>query len=130
MANLSIQDILKAFSALLVPSTKLPTIPAPLILAGATFRSGLSPRKIASRIITRQSEAGAYIGPLTDGSDNVAEKMELIRVEEIVYALQNEAKIPVSIKVGQQVDGTFVGVGSGIIQGVTTTIGEGNAVIQ
>ena len=128
--NLPINDIIKMFASLLIPSFKLPKIPAILVLTGAQFRSGLSPRKIASRIITRQHEAGAPQGPLPSGGENISEKMEIIRIEEIVSALQNEAKVETTIKAGQQIDGTFVGVGSGYIKGVTITTGKGNAVIR
>jgi hypothetical protein len=128
--SLPIGDIIKMFSSLLVPTTKLPSIPPALILSGAQFRTGLSPRKIASRIISRQHEAGAPQGPLNDGSDNIEEKMEVIRVEEMIYALQNEAKVEVTVKPGQQVDGTFAGIGSGYIKGQTITNGKGQAVIR
>jgi hypothetical protein len=128
--NLPMNDIIKMFASLLIPTIKLPNIPPALILTGAQFRGGLSPRKIASRIITRQHEAGAPQGPLSDGSESVTEKMELIRLEEIIYAIQNEAKVEVTVKPGQQVDGTFAGIGSGYIKGVTITTGKGNAIIR
>ena len=38
-----------------------PSVPTPLILVGVPRRSGLSPTKIASRIIARKSEAVHYL---------------------------------------------------------------------
>ena len=39
-------------------------LPPQLLLIGAKLRPGLSPRNIASRIISRQSEAGAPVGDI------------------------------------------------------------------
>lgn len=124
--SLPIDKIIKMFASLLIPTFNFPTIPSALILTGAQFRTGLSPRRITSRIISRQHEAGAIQGPLPSGMDSVIEKMELIRIQEIVRALQNDAKIEVSIQPGQQI----TGFGYGAIAGKTITIGKGNAVIR
>jgi hypothetical protein len=70
-----------------LPSTPLTPMPPPILLTGANMRPGLSARNIAARIIARQSEAGAPVGALADGSQNVAEAMEVIRVEEIISAV-------------------------------------------
>ena len=73
----------------------------PIILyAGSSNRPGLSAKEIASNIITRQSEAGAPVGTNTDGSRNVAEAMEVIRVEEILKALKLTGKIEIVIPAG------------------------------
>lgn len=130
MPSLNTSDIIKMFSTLLIPTVKMPTVPSVLILMGAEFRNGLSPRRIAHRIIVDQGRIGAPMGDLPDGSPSITEQMELIRVQAIVEALQTEAKIEVAIAPGQQVDGTFVGVGSGYIKGLTTTIGSGSAIIR
>lgn len=132
MTNFGIKDIVKMFGALLIPTISLKTMPPLLILAGAQYRTGLSPRNIANRIKSRigDSSVGGYIADLPDGSENVMNKVYEIIAEEIVSALQTEAKIDVTIKAGQQVDGTFVGWGSGKINGVTTTVGTGNAIIR
>lgn len=127
-SNLSVSDIVKMFSALLVPTINLPPLPPQLILSGSKFRGGLSPRKIAARIITRQTEAGAYIGPLPDGGENVSEKMEIIRIEELIYAIQNEAKVEVAINPGQEIDGVVTP--AGVVKGFTRKIGNGSAIIR
>lgn len=77
-----------------------PTVPTPLILLGVKSRSGLSPTKIASRIIARKSEAGLPVGVLPSGGISPDEIMERIRIEEIVKAFQNDAVITVAIPPG------------------------------
>jgi hypothetical protein len=76
------------------------TVPSPLILAGAPLRSGLSPTKIASRIIARKSEAGLPVGALPSGGASPDELMERIRVEEIIKAIQQEGVVTVAIRPG------------------------------
>lgn len=125
-----VKDVVKAILSLFKPHSKLPKVPPTLILTGSQLRPGLSPRKITSRIIARQAEAGAYMGDMPDGSENVTEKMELIRLEELIYALHNETRVDVVVRPGQQIDGTFVGVGSGYIKGMTITNGTGHALIR
>ena len=104
--DLPLKDILKSILSIF----KIPDVPTPPIdpisILGSIKNPGLSPRKIASNIIARQSEAGAPFGPLPSGSDNVAEKMEMIRVEEIIKSLQQDARITVSIPPGILVNGT------------------------
>lgn len=127
MSNV-IKIILGAF--LLSKQIKTP-IPPPLLLVGARNRSGLSAKSIASRIISRQSEAGAPVGPLADGSKNISEAMEVIRVEEIVNALITEAKIEIAIPPGVPITGVGGNVGGPvIIQGATTSYGSGVGVIS
>ena len=106
-------------------------IPPALILAGGLQRPGMSAMSIASKIISRQGEAGVVGGPLPDGSQNVAEAMEVIRIEEILNAIKNEAKIEVVINPGITVmtqgsnsGGPLVGIGT------TTGIGTGTAIIR
>lgn len=93
-------------------STKTPVepIPAPIIIQGGLIRPGLNAKEIAARIISRQSEAGAPVGALANGADSVTEKMEIIRVEEIINALLTESKIEVAIPPGTPV--TTVGPGN------------------
>ena len=124
ITDYSMDDIVKMLGALLIPNINLPTIPPVLIMSGAAFRTGLSPRKIAARIIARQSEAGAYSGILPDGSANVMEQMELIRVQEIINALQTEARITTVIPPGIPVSI------AGAVVGATTSYAEGNTIIQ
>lgn len=77
-----------------------PPVPAPLILVGVPRRSGLSPTKIASKIISRKAEAGLPVGALPSGSANPDEIMERIRIEEIVKAIQQDASLTVAIPPG------------------------------
>lgn len=75
-------------------------IPATILVCSAVQRPGLSSMVIASNIIKRQTEAGAPFGPSADGSANVAEAMERIRVEEMVKALKMDSRIQVGIPIG------------------------------
>jgi hypothetical protein len=118
-------------SAFNMPSTPLTPIPPPLLLTGAGSRSGLSARNVASRIISRQSEAGAPVGPLTDGSANISEAMEVIRVEEIINALITEAKIEIIVPPGVPVSTAGANIAGPVIsQGATTSYGQGSGVIR
>lgn len=120
--------IMSAFKLKFNPQTPLPP---PLIYAGANLRQGLSAQQIASRIISRQQEAGAPVGALPDGSDNVAEKMEKIRMEEIINAILTEVRVDVVIPPGIPI--TAVGGNAGgpiIVQGATTNFASGKGVIS
>jgi hypothetical protein len=91
---MSIESLMNYISKVLnINVSAAPTVPTPLILAGVANRSGLSPIKIASRIIARKSEAGLSVGVLSTGEIAPDEIMERIRVEEIIKALQEEAII-------------------------------------
>lgn len=121
--------ILSAFS---IPKAPVTPLPPPLLLVGANLRSGVTPSSIASRIISRQSEAGMVVGDVFGDGPNTAEAMELIRIEEIINALLTEAKIEVVIPPGVAV--TTVGVGNlgapVLSQGTTTSIAVGSGVIR
>lgn len=75
-------------------------LPTPLVFTGAPLRAGLSPTKIASRIIARKPEAGLPVGALPSGGVAPDEIMERIRIEEIVKAIQQEMVIQVAIPPG------------------------------
>lgn len=128
----NLKAVLDAISALLKTSLSIvPTVPPPLILIGGAQRPGMNARTITTRIITRKSEAGAPIGPLPSGNESVDEKMERIRVEEIVSSLISEAKITIVIPAGTPV--TTVGGNAGgpvVSQGVTTNYTQGYGIIQ
>jgi len=98
----SIDAIVEGFSRILsLSSTGSPTpVPTPLILIGVPMRTGLSPTKIASRIIARKSEAGLPVGVLPSGAVSPDEIMERIRIEEIVKAIQEDMIISVAIPPG------------------------------
>lgn len=126
------KDILKSIANVIVsvPNEPVPPID-PLTILQTVKNPGLSPRKIASEIIARQNEAGAPFGPLPSGADNVAEKMELIRVQEIVKALQQDARITVSIPPGIQILGaTTTGPPISVVGSTTSPAHIGYAVIQ
>lgn len=97
-----ISSIISGFQKILkVQTAGAPTIlPAPVIFVGVKRKSGLSPTKIASRIISRKSEAGIPIGALPSGGVSPDEIMERIRIEEIIRALQEDAIITVGIPPG------------------------------
>ena len=77
-----------------------PPVPAPLILVGVPKRTGLSPIKIASRIIARKSEAGLPVGVLPSGAINPEEIMWRIAVEEIIKAIQQDSITTIVIPPG------------------------------
>lgn len=121
--------ILTAFS---MPEEPVQPLPPPLIMTGAKLRPGLSANKVASRIISRQSEAGLPVGDVFADGPNTSEAMEMIRVEEIVNAILTEAKVDVVIPPGTQV--TTVGVGNWgapvLSQGATTNMAIGDGIIR
>lgn len=108
-----------------------PIVPPPLILVGGAQRPGLNARMITTKIISRKPEAGAPVGPLPSGAESVDEKIERIRIEEIIAALVSEAKITVVIPAGTPV--TTIGGNAGgpvVCQGVTTNYTQGYGIIQ
>lgn len=115
----------------LISLFKVPSLPAPPVskrtALSATLRSGLSPSTIAGEIIKRQSEAGAIIGANDDGSENISEKMERIRVEEIVSALISDARITIVNLPGQKITASGVTPpGGGPVQVVGTSLTTSN----
>ena len=119
-------------SAFLIPDPPVQALPPPLLVAGATLRPGVSAKGIASRIISRQSQSGRQVGNVFVDGTNVEEAMELIRIEEIVDAILNQAVVNVAIAPGISV----MTVGPGnlgipvVSQGFTTTIASGNGIIR
>ena len=106
-------------------------VPSPLILVGSPLRSGLSPTKIASRIIARKSEAGLPVGALPSGGVAPDELMERIRIEEIIKGLQQDALITVAIPPGTTL--TAAGTspsGPVTVFGSTITLTTGYGIIQ
>lgn len=129
----SIGSILSIIAAAFsIPKEPVTPLPPPLLLIGADLRPGVTSSEIASRIISRQSEAGLVVGDVFGDGPNTAEAMEVIRIEEIMNALLNEAKIEVVIPPGISV--TTIGVGNlgvpVISNGVTTNIAVGSGVIR
>jgi len=121
--------ILSAFS---IPQTPIEPLPPPLIMLGADLRPGLSPQSITANVISKQSDAGKVVGDVFADGPNVDEAMELIRIQQIINAILNEAKIEVVIPPGVQV--TTIGIGNlgapVVSQGATTNMGVGSGVIR
>lgn len=126
--NTIFKIITKALDAGRTPPPEIPSI---LLLAGAKLRPGLSPIMIASKIITRQAEGGAPVGVLPSGGENISEMMEIIRVEEIISALQSDARIDVAIAPGITLTATGGNAGGPVqVVGLTTSVGSGNGIIR
>jgi hypothetical protein len=117
----SIDSIIGAFTKVLnLNSTGgPPNVPTILLLVGASKRPGLSPTKIASKIIARKPEAGVPVGALPSGSDNPEEIMWRIAIEEIIKAIQQDSVISVAVPRGITVQAS----GSGPT-GPVTVVGQ------
>ena len=102
-----------------IPTTNL--IDSNILAYTGSLKPGMSPDKIAARIIQRKSEAGLPVGPLPGGQVSPDEVMEKIRMEEIVKALTEDARIDVCTKAGTQLQATGGNAG-GPIQVFGTTI--------
>lgn len=97
----------------------LTVIPAALIVCSAIQMPGISSKSIAASIIRRQGEAGAPVGAAADGSQNISEAMEVIRIEEIVKGFKLGARIDSALSIGSMlVSGTVqTAAGPGTFQG-------------
>lgn len=132
MENYTIEDVINIVLGVL-NSGKTPAIPlsAGLILGGGFLRPGASARELAKKVILRQQEAGIPIGNLPSGAENLAEKMERIRMEVIVQHLLENVKISVVLPPGIPVAATGVSPSGPVaVVGVTTGIAIGTAVIS
>lgn len=118
----------KAISYARIP---MPYIPATLLVCSAIQRPGLSAMLIVSNIIKRQTEAGAPFGPSADGSANVAEAMERIRVEEMVKALKMDSRVQIGVPIGGiQITGTGTNVGGPVqITGFNINNAHGDGIL-
>ena len=129
----SIDSVIAGFDKILSLSSVggPPPVPTPLILLGVPQRSGLSPTKIATRIIARKSEAGLPVGALSTGNSNPDEIMERIRIEEIVKALQQDAIISVAIPAGISLSAAGISpTGPVSVFGSTIMFSKGYGIIQ
>ena len=129
----SIEAIIGGFDKILSLSSVggPPPVPTPLILIGVTLRAGLSPTKIASRIIARKSEAGLPVGALPSGGINPDEIMERIRIEEIVKAIQQDMIISVAVPPGITLTAAGISpTGPVSVFGSTITFTKGYGVAQ
>lgn len=129
----NISSIIDGFNKILKLDSvgKTPTVPPPLILTGAENRPGLSPTKIASRIIARKSEAGIPIGTLPSGEVSPDDIMIRIIVEEIVKAFLEDSKITITTSMGQAITAAGTSTAGPVtVYGSTITLGNGYGVIQ
>jgi len=129
----SIEAIIGGFDKILSLSSVggPPPVPTPLILIGVPLRAGLSPTKIASRIIARKSEAGLPVGALPSGGINPDEIMERIRIEEIVKAIQQDMIISVAVPPGITLTAAGISpTGPVSVFGSTITFTKGYGVAQ
>jgi hypothetical protein len=129
----SVQSIIGGFDKILKLTSigGPPPIPTPLILVGVPQRPGLSPTKIASRIIARKSEAGLPVGVLPSGGVAPDEIMERIRIEEIISALQQDAVITIAIPPGITLTAAGIGPSGPVsVFGSTIYFAKGYGVIQ
>ena len=122
--------ILAAFD---IPQTPVTQLPPKYVLYGGLIRPGLSAEGIAKNIISRQAKgAGRQVGDVFADGSNVEERMEIIRVEEIINALLNDAVVQVVIGPGIAVKTQGPGnLGAPVISfGQTITKGLGNGIIR
>lgn len=128
----SIESILSAFEKVLkVQSGSATTIPTPLIITGVPRRSGLSPSKIASRIIARKAEAGIPVGVLPSGGISPDEVMERIRIEEIIKAIHEDGIVSIGIPPGTPISASGISpAGPVAVVGSTVSITKGYGIIQ
>ena len=129
----NIEDIIKGFDRIVKldsVGTPLP-IPAPVIYIGVPRRHGLSPTKIASKIISRKNEAGIPVGPLPSGITSPDEIMWRIAVEEIIKAIQEDSVVRVSVPPGLTLTASGISAAGPVtVFGATITFGSGYATIQ
>jgi len=86
-----------AFSMMKQPADSLPP---PLIMIGSKMRPGLSARDMAARVISRYSESDAVGGEVFQDGNNIMVALEVIRMQEIVNAIQTELKVTTVIDPG------------------------------
>ena len=130
---MGISEVIKLIQgAFQAPQPPVTPLPPPLVVTGGSLRSGFSSKEVAARIISKQSDAGAPTGDLPSGAENVSEKMEVIRIEEIKKALLNECVVDVVIPPGVPVMAIGIGnLGGPIIsQGATTSFAIGKGIIR
>jgi hypothetical protein len=129
----NIDSIIAGFTKILNLSSigSPPAIPAPLILTGVPKRSGLSPTKVATRIISRKSEAGLPIGALPSGVVSPEELMWRIAVEEIFKEIQENGIISVAIPAGITLSAAGTSPSGPVtVAGATVIYAKGYGVIQ
>ena len=111
--------LLSAFSMMKQPAD---TLPPPLVFIGAKMRPGLSARDMASRVISRFSESDAISGEIFQEGNNVMTALEVIRMEEMINAIQTEMKISSTIDPGAMIINASGANGGGPVTVVGTNI--------
>lgn len=96
-----------------VPSSVSQRIPSSVILASES-RPGLSPSKMAARVIQRQAEAGIPVGPLPSGRVAPGEIMITLIMEEIVNGITQDARIETVTQAGTMLQATGANAGGPI----------------
>lgn len=132
MEEINIDDIIKIVLAV-INSAKIPAIPVDptLILGGGFLKPGISARDMAKEIISRQQEAGVPIGNLPSGAENIAEKMERIRMEVLTQHLLENLKLSIVIPPGTPIVATGASpTGPVVVAGATTGIGVGTGIVS
>lgn len=129
----SINNIIEIVSAAFsFPQEPVTPLPPPLVILGGGLRTGLSSKILASRVISRQSEAGAPSGDIWGDGENPMEGIITIMAEEVVNMFQTEAVVDVVIPPGIPL--TSVGAGNYgapvISQGYTTSYKQANGIIR
>jgi len=114
---------------------KVPSLPAPpvskRIALSAALRPGLDYNKIAANIIADQSKTGAIGGDNDDGTDNISEKMEIIRVKHICEAIIADARVTIVNLPGQQITATGGNAGGPVqVYGTSLTTSTGYGVMS
>ena len=83
-------------SVFAIPEEPITPLPPQLIIVGGTLRPGMSAKDIASKIISRQAQSGRQVGDIFTDGPNTEEAMELIRIEEILDAIQTKSVVNVA----------------------------------
>lgn len=81
-------------------STPAQTLPAALLYCVAIKRAGLSPSKIAAKVISNNSEIGIPSGTLPDGSPNLINQYTYNIVKCVVDAIKEDGVVHVAIPEG------------------------------
>lgn len=132
MEEINIDDVIQIVLAV-IKSIKTPAIPIDpnLIASGGFLKPGMSAKEMARKIIERQQDAGVPIGNLPSGAENIAEKMERIRMEVITESLLENLKISVVIPPGTPIVATGASpTGPVVVAGATTGLSIGTAVVS
>lgn len=129
MSNI-LNMIMSVFSMMKQPAD---TLPPPLVMIGSKLRPGLSGRDMAARVISRFSESDAVSGQVFEEGNNVMTALVVIIMEEIVNAIQTEAKVTSAIDPGSiLIQSNGIGFAGFPVSSVGTnpSIVSGNGVIQ